>query len=130
MKETHQVRRARCRNDNTFRNFYFVAPEISFCEYRRFRKPVKHIVLPPISTLPHDNHQSPLKISFRRLQPPSLMTTAATPAPTAYPRNCDRAIGRTHRHHPRLPSLSLRVILRLTNGGPLLCAISVINRSH
>ena len=57
MRETQQVRPGRCRNDNIFRDFNFPSPGlIFFCQYRPFRKPVKDIVSPPPSTLPHDSH--------------------------------------------------------------------------
>jgi len=80
--ETQQVRRGRCCHFDTFRDFYFTTAELIFCEYRRFRKPVKHVVSPPTSTLLHDNHQSRQNMSFRHPHPPSLTTTTATPAPS------------------------------------------------
>ena len=46
-----------------------------------------------IHSPPHDNHQSRRKTSFCRPHPPSLMTTAATPAPTMYLRNRRSMIG-------------------------------------
>ena len=60
MRETHQVRRRRCRNDDTFRDVYFETPEpilsIGACESRRkisFRRP--HPLSLPTTTLPYDN---------------------------------------------------------------------------
>jgi len=91
MRETRQVRRGGCRNDDTFRDFYFTSAELIFCEYRDFRKPSKHIVSTPTTPLPPDNDQSRRNMWFRRPDPPCLTTAAATSAPTAYVRNCDGA---------------------------------------
>ena len=76
MRKTYQVHRGRCRNDNTFRNFCFAAPELRFVSTGAFKsqrnilfrrpyplssrqppKPAKIIVSPPTSTLPYDNHR-------------------------------------------------------------------------
>ena len=51
------VRRGRCRNSNTFREFYFTMPALNFCEYRRVWKPTQHIVSPPKSTAHYNNHR-------------------------------------------------------------------------
>jgi len=83
MRETRQVRRRGCRNDNTFRDFYFATSELIFCDYRYFRKPSKHMVSTPTSPLPPDTHPSRRNMSFRRPHPSSLTTTATTPAPYA-----------------------------------------------
>ena len=108
MRETHKVRRGRCRDFDPFRDFYFADPELTFCESRSFRKVAKHVVLSPTCTLPRDNDQSRRNfVSPPRSTPP--MTTPAIPSPMAYVRNCKGAIGRTYRCQPRLPSLRLRV---------------------
>jgi hypothetical protein len=92
MRETRRVRRGRCRNDNTFRDFYFATSELIFWDYRYFQKLSKHMVSTPTSPLPPDNHPSRRNMSFRCPHPPSLTTTAMTPAPYTVPSNlrpCD-----------------------------------------
>ena len=84
IKETRQVCCGRCRNDNTFRDFYFATVELIFCDYRYFRKPSKHMVLTPTSPLLPDNHSSRRNMWFRRPHPSSF-TTATTRAPYAVP---------------------------------------------
>jgi len=107
--KTQQVCHRRCRNDDTFCDFYFATPELIFCEYRCFRKLVKHVVSLPTSTLLHNNHQCQQNMLFHHPHPPSLTTTTATPTPMPYLRNCDHTIGRMYCHQARLPSLSLQV---------------------
>jgi len=85
IRETRQVRRGRCRNDDTFHDFYFLTPKFIFCDCSYFRKPSKHMVLTPRSPLPPDNHLSRRNMSFRRPHPSSLTKTATTPAPYAVP---------------------------------------------
>ena len=93
MRETYQVRRGRCRNDNTFCDFYFAAPELRFCEYRCFRKPAKYIVSPPTSTLPYDNRRdtpylrnrrSTMEAGVIRPRPESTTTTRPEPLPPPF----------------------------------------------
>ena len=71
MRETRQVRQGWCRNDDTFRDFYFASAELIFCDYRYCRKmsfrphipfatrqppkPAKGVVSPPTSTLAYDS---------------------------------------------------------------------------
>jgi hypothetical protein len=83
MRETCQVRRGGCRNDDTSRHFWFATARLIFCDYRYFRKPLKLIVSTPTSPLPSDNHPSRRNKSFRRPHPSSLTTTTATPTPYA-----------------------------------------------
>jgi len=91
MRETRKVRRGSCRNDYTFGDFFFVTAELIFCDYRHFRKPLKHMVSTPISPLPPDNYPKPAKDVV--LPPTSLLLIiATTPAPYAVPskwRPCD-----------------------------------------
>ena len=78
MRETHKVRRGRCRDFDPFRDFYFADPELTFCESRSFRKVAKHVVLSPTCTLPRDNDQSRRNfVSPPRSTPP--MTTPRYP---------------------------------------------------
>jgi len=83
MRETCQVRRGGCRNDDTSRHFWFATVQLIFCDYRYFRKPSKHIVSTPTFPLPSDNHPSRRNKSFRRPHPSLLTTTTATPTPYA-----------------------------------------------
>ena len=55
MRETHQVCRGGCLNDDTFHNFDFANPELIHCKYRPFHKLVKDIISPskftPLTTI-------------------------------------------------------------------------------
>jgi len=90
MRETHKVRRGRCRHFDTFRDFYFADPKLIFCESSSFRKTAKKKSFRCTYTLPHDNDQSRRKF----VSPPRSTLpydnrqdndTRTTPPPSADP---------------------------------------------
>ena len=59
IRETRQVRRGGCRNDNTFRDFYFATAELIFCDNT-------YVLSKTVETYGFNSH-----ISFPSQQPPT-----------------------------------------------------------
>jgi hypothetical protein len=100
MRETHEVRHGRCRNDDTFRDFNFANQQLIYCEYRPLRKPAKDVVSPPTHFLPYENHPN-----MRTYAVPTQLTPRLD---ETHRHICTLAVATSEPSKPRDAALTLR----------------------